>query len=61
MTKAPMPLKIIMAILMCTICATAVFGVITRDPLAFKIAASCVVLCAIIFVAWRIIAKSGDA
>ncbi len=61
MTNAPMTLKIIMAILMCTICGTAVFGVITRDPLAYNIAGSCVVLCAILFVGWRIVTKSGDA
>ena len=60
MKTAPMGLKILLVILMCAVCSTALVGVIGRDAMAFKIAGSCMALCVILVVGWRIAKKSGD-
>ena len=60
MKTAPMSIKVILVILMCAVCSTALVGVITRDAMAFKIAGTCMALCAILVVGYRIAKKSGD-
>jgi len=61
MTTAPMFLKIVVMLLMCSVCGTMLVGVISKDMLAFKIAGSCAVLATILVLGYRISQKSGDA
>lgn len=60
MKTAPMPLKIVLMLLMCAVCSTAVVGLITRDVWAFKIAGTCAVLCVVFMLGWKMTKKSGD-
>jgi len=54
-----MLIKILVMLLMCTVCGTMLVGVISRDMMAFKIAGTCAALAAILVVGWRVSQKSG--
>jgi len=61
MTDAPTIIKIILALLMCTVCANVFVGLVTHEKLAFKIAGGSAVASFALWLGWRLTHKSGGA
>jgi len=61
MSSAPRYIKFILLALMLGFLGTLVLGIVSQNPVAFKVAGTCVALAAIIVLVWRISRKSGDA
>ena len=59
MANAPMLIRIVVMLLMCSICGTMLVGFIGGNAQAFKIAGSCAALVAIIVIGWHVSQKSG--
>ncbi len=56
-----MMFKIVLALLMCTVCACVFVGLIAHEKLAFKIAGGSGLASAALFIGWRLTHKSGGA
>jgi len=56
-----MMFKIVLALLMCTVCACIFVGLIAHEKLAFKIAGASALASVILFSGWKLTHKSGGA